>query len=347
MALLAVVLTAAATIAGTGDPYVNEAPLGAEHGCAMHKLAFEFAQDLRPDLLPAGSRRLRQVWDSLFTGDMESGNFGGGKMGTCNQTAPTGAAKPVPPSPPPLAGAAPPSFVVDFRAGSDSAAGSLAAPFRTVARAVVSSRSTSGPRRVVLRAGVHELPSSLALGPQDSGLVIENYPKEEAWLSGAQSLDVDALPWKHYQPSESAGNLSSCPASCLAAGHCCVGDISSYQTPSCAMGCTIAAQSPTTKACMQVCDEANHHVTYKWKNHTFSMGDSCPKGCDVSDGVGECYQGCGFGLGAPLLDIWQVKLPDDINVSGGVFGLHKLVRVDIELRLSFDRFSIDFRLHFD
>ena len=288
MFLVAMAAVAAAR-AGTSDPYENEAPLGAEHGCAMHALAFEFAQQLRPDLLPAGSRRLRQVWDSLFTGDMEEGNFGGGNMGTCNQTAPAGAARPAPPTPSPLPGSSPPpSFFVDFVAGSDSATGSATAPFRTVARAVAESRSLSGPRRVVLRAGVHELPSSLALGPQDSDLTIENFAKEEAWLSGAQSLNVDALSWEQYKPPAAQGNLSSCPSYCLAAGHCCVGDVSSYQTPSCAMGCTIAAQSPSTKSCMQVCDEANRKISFKWKNHTFSMGDSCPTGCSASDGVGEC-----------------------------------------------------------
>ena len=30
--------------ANTGDPYVNEAPLGPAFGCEMHKLAYEFAQ---------------------------------------------------------------------------------------------------------------------------------------------------------------------------------------------------------------------------------------------------------------------------------------------------------------
>ena len=37
--------------------------------------------------------------------------------------------------------------------------------------------------------------------------MIENYAKEEAWLSGAQSLDVDALPWEQYQPPEARPSL--------------------------------------------------------------------------------------------------------------------------------------------
>lgn len=251
---------------------------------------------------------------------MGEGNFGGGNMGQCNHTAPAGNARHVPPSPAPARNL--PSYYVDFTTGSDSATGSVADPFRTVAHAIGVSRGSAGPRRVVLRAGIHELPTSLALGPQDNGLVVENYPKEEAWLSGAQSLG--SLSWEQYHPQHAQGNLSSCSSSCLAAGHCCVGDVSSYLTPSCAMGCTIAAQSASTRSCMEVCDEANRKATFQWRNHTFNMGDSCPKGCSASDGVGECYQGCSFALGEPLLDIWHAQIPDTVNISGGFFGLHKL-----------------------
>ena len=87
-------------------------------GCAMHELAYEFAQHLQPELLPPGSRRLRQLWDSLFTGDMEQGNFGGGNMGQCNQTAPAGKARPTPPSPPPPPAVTVPSYYVDFATGT-------------------------------------------------------------------------------------------------------------------------------------------------------------------------------------------------------------------------------------
>jgi hypothetical protein len=285
-----------------------------------------WSRHIQPELLAPGSRRLRQVWDSLFTGDMQAGNFGGGNMGQCNKTAPAGKARPIPPSPTPLTPRGVPSYYVDFATGSDSAAGSVADPFRTVAHAVGVSRGSAGLRRVVLRAGIHELPASLALGPQDNGLVIENYPQEEAWLSGAQSLGH--LSWEQYQPPHVHGNLRNCTSSCLAAGHCCVGDISSYLTPSCAMGCTIAAQSASTKMCMEVCDEANRKGTFQWKDHTFNMGGSCPNGCSASDGVGECYQGCSFALGEPLLDIWQARVPDRVNVSAGFFGLHTLADED-------------------
>ena len=227
------VLTGAAAF----DPYVNQCPVGPKIGCAMHKLAYEFATTTldAAALLPPGSRRRRQVWDSLFTGDMEEGNFGGGKMGRCNQTAPAGSARPTPPSPPPLAASAP-AFFVAPTTGSDTAAGTQQAPFRTVARAVNASRAAASPgkpRRVVLRSGMHFLASSLSLGPEDSGLVLENAAGEEAWLSGAAPLSQ--LQWSQYRPPSPPGSLSGCGARCLAAGHCCVNDTSSYLRPSCAM----------------------------------------------------------------------------------------------------------------
>ena len=187
------------------DPYVNQAPLGAATGCAMHGLAHEFAQVvLPPHLRATGSLRARQIWDSLFSGDMEEGNFGGGKMGTCNRTAPAGAARPTPPTPPPAASGAP-AWFVDMSSGSDSAGGTATAPFQHVARALAASRASTAPgRRIVLRSGIHFLSEALSLGPQDSGLVIENYPAEEAWLSGAAPLPP-SLEWKPFTPPASGG----------------------------------------------------------------------------------------------------------------------------------------------
>ena len=72
------------------DPYVNQCPLGPAIGCAMHDLAFELATTRLGRLLPPGSRRRRQVWDSLYTGDMEEGTLAA--AWGVQRTAPAGAA---------------------------------------------------------------------------------------------------------------------------------------------------------------------------------------------------------------------------------------------------------------
>ena len=68
--------------------------------------------------------------------------------------------------------------------GSDSAAGTQAAPFKTVARALAATRASgAGPNAIVLRAGTHYLAATLQLTGADSGLTMSAFPGEEAWLS--------------------------------------------------------------------------------------------------------------------------------------------------------------------
>ena len=47
------------------------------------------------------------------------------------------------------------TFYIDFSSGSDTAAGTQAAPFKTVARGLTASRSAGGGGTLVLRAGTH------------------------------------------------------------------------------------------------------------------------------------------------------------------------------------------------
>ena len=75
---------------------------------------------------------------------------------------------------------------------------------------------------------------------------------------------------------------------------------------------------------MKVCDAADRKPSFKFKNHTFNLGGSCPKGCSAADGVVECYAGCAFGLGPPPRDIWQAQLPESVDLSRGLWGLHLL-----------------------
>ena len=87
---------------------------------------------------------------------------------------------------------------------------------------------------------------------------------------------------------------------CDAAGHCCVGDLSSYMQPSCAMGVTIGQGSKTLADCEKTCEaiSAANNCTAMFGNHTFNLCGVCPKGCDAADGVGECLKGCAYAKGA-------------------------------------------------
>merc|ERR1712232_99136 len=87
----------------------------------------------------------------------------------------------------------------------------------------------------------------------------------------------------------------TCEEWCVSDGHCCVGAISSYQHPSCAMGCTIAKYTSSLADCQKKCHEVDNKCDWSIGNVTMNNCDSCPTGCDASDGVYECLFGCTHG----------------------------------------------------
>jgi hypothetical protein len=159
--------------------------------CRAYMLQWEFSLRLMPERAP-----LLDVFEALQLG------------ASCGVSPPASA----PPSttyfqpltPSELAqGCSAGAFYVDAAAGSDSAAGSLAAPFKTLPRALAATRA-GGPRApgqaacIVLRGGVHYLPATQVLGAADSGLTFTAMAGDAApaWVSGGVALG--ALAWAPY-----------------------------------------------------------------------------------------------------------------------------------------------------
>jgi hypothetical protein len=117
-------------------------------------------------------------------------NYAVSTTGATTPTPPTPPTPPAPPTPttPPTAGSAtvgstsypvPSGAVVVSPSGSDSAAGTPAAPVRTIARAAAIARSGS---TIVLRGGSYH--ESVML-PREKALTVQSYPGEAAWLDGS------------------------------------------------------------------------------------------------------------------------------------------------------------------
>ena len=106
----------------------------------------------------------------------------------------------------------------------------------------------------------------------------------------------------------------TCEEKCAENGHCCVGDTSADQRPSCAMGCLIAEKSPTLESCNKTCTAAQQKCTFKVdRNLTLQMCYDCPQrweppgtgkpgywppgfqlpSCSSGD-PSECFLGCQF-----------------------------------------------------
>ena len=295
------------------DPWQSQAPLGPETNCAIRELALEYARTRGG---ATDDARIKYVYEALLTGD----GIETPPAKPCNVTAPPD----VPVTPPSFAITTDAShtFFVDYDRGIDTggARGTEAAPFRTIAHALAAARAAPGapaaPRAVVLRAGTHYLDGApLALGTADSNTALQNYPGEAAWVSGGMRLD--GLEWTpHARPGTNAS--ATCAGKCAEAGHCCVGNVSSWVHPSCAMGCSLAASQPAgtpLEACLAGCsaaDAAGCKWTVPGTNDTWNMCQSCPPGCDARDGVGECFQGCEFAHGARVLNMWVADMPERV-----------------------------------
>jgi len=103
-----------------------------ETDCALRQLAMEFGGSLRPDLVKLDG--FRSLFEAL-------------QLGVCNQTNPPASPPPPPPSPPPPP---PEAFAAEFfvssATGDDSAAGTIAAPFRTALEPHSAASSLATPR---------------------------------------------------------------------------------------------------------------------------------------------------------------------------------------------------------
>ena len=173
--------------------------------CAMRNLTWAYAQHLMPSRAP-----LVDAFDALRLAE------------DCNMTRPESAAPPAPfyAASPRRGGSGAPSvlrtlqpaagaFYADPVGGSDSAAGTEAAPFRTIERALAATRATAGGGggSIVLRAGTFQQSAPVVLGAADAGLTISAYPGEAPVLSGGASLPP--LKWTRVGPAPPLPNSSS------------------------------------------------------------------------------------------------------------------------------------------
>jgi hypothetical protein len=158
--------------------------------CAMRQLAYNFSLSLLPSRAP-----LPSVFDALRLGI------------DCNLTP--AAAAPAPRMPTvratPAAYAA--SYFVDALHGSDSNAGTEAAPFASLPFAVSAARAGAQPAEVLLRdSAPFHLPSTLQLTAADSGLGLSAYPGETPLVSGG--FPLPNLSWKPYRTPPSGPNIT-------------------------------------------------------------------------------------------------------------------------------------------
>ena len=170
-------LASAAAAAATVLAPPNLAPAGFD--CKTRHLAMEYAHSIQPFRSKADFEVLAEVLDM-------HGGGPGGPAQCFNVTAPADAPEAFTPTfPIPGTGTV---VYADSVNGKDSAAGTMAAPFGTIGAALAATRKAGGVGTIILRKGVYYGEQALNLTAADSGLTIQNFNGEEAWLSGAKKL---------------------------------------------------------------------------------------------------------------------------------------------------------------
>lgn len=223
-----------------------------------------------------------------------------------------------------------PTFYADPTRGSDAAAGTQAAPFLTIARALAAARGAGAPAAIVLRGGTFFLPATLELGPSDAGLSITAFPGEVPVLSAGASLGgllwhraAQPSPSPSPQPGPSMAGPFPGSLLAMASGGGCV-DGPGKSNPGV---CAPLGQFDDNVACTAAC-VANTNCT-GWTWHDTSLG-SWAKWCYARlDGsrtiVGGGHDGhtCGWRTAPPPplppLNVWVASVPAGVATFDQLF----------------------------
>jgi hypothetical protein len=168
-----------------------------------------------------------------------------------------------PPTPLPRAADSPTFYVSP--SGSDAAAGTEAAPFATVARALRASRAGAVAAQIVLRAGTHALAEPLVLTASDSGIALVGFPGEAPIVSGGVALPTD-LVWTRVQPLPAGGVSGPFPELSI------VSDAPGLTPGGNVTGIVFAGDFATGNACKAACAAAAECTGYTWHDSTVTSG---------------------------------------------------------------------------
>ena len=96
----------------------------------------------------------------------------------------------------------------------------------------------------------------------------------------------------------------------------------------CAFGKATQAAKGTLDQCITSCHSADNTCAWTVGKLAGNNCGSCPKGCDASDGVGECLTGCRIAFGHPVPsdgpNVWVTDIAsadDPLLAAHGIGGL--------------------------
>jgi hypothetical protein len=199
---------------------------------------------------------------------------------------------------------APAVFYVDAVRGDDGAAGTQAAPFRTIARGLTATRGAApAAGTLILREGTFFLGAPLVLGPGDSGLTIQAFPGEAAWLSGGQ--EVTPAAWTAVNTTPAAWSAPFANTNAV---------MSAMPGPH----IKILPSVPDAATCEAACKADAAWGCNVWTWHDKDQGGYALDCYERNDGVWATVPQPGHtsGYHTPAMNVWQAALPGVAAVPG-------------------------------
>ena len=212
------------------------------------------------------------------------------------------------------------AYFVDAVHGDDSAAGTQAAPFKTIARGLVATRThtPADPAQLVLRNGNYYLPTTggtIELTQADSGLIISGFPDEPSpVISGG--VPLAGLTWTRAPPPPPGPNMTA-PVTgsllCAPPIGCCV-DGAGKSNPGI---CAALAKTPTAAACASLCAGNSTCTGYTWhSNATGAFAEWCYARLDgIVACDGEANHVSGWRPPSTATNLWTATLPASVDVN--------------------------------
>ena len=149
----------------------------------------DYARKIQPNL---SSKQMQEIADAL-NGAREAQNCSVSVQSeSARNVEKTAPAFPVP------QGSA--TFYVDCNSGSDSNSGSMDSPFKTISKALTATRAAGQSSTITMRKGTYYLTETIQLDTRDKGLTIQNYLKEEVWISGGKVITPK---WEKFNVDQS------------------------------------------------------------------------------------------------------------------------------------------------
>ena len=169
------------SLLGSGSGMINSGtPEGvpADVDCALRALAWDYGKKILPE-----RGEFRTLFDSL-------------QLSYCNLTTPAQLDKYAAPHNQPPDGARIVYVAPDVGIGGGD--GTLERPLNSLKTALEVAASSSEPTAVLLRRGTYHLDAPLLIGPEHSGLTLQNYPGEAVTLSGGRPFSLPKAAWKPF-----------------------------------------------------------------------------------------------------------------------------------------------------